>query len=75
MLYNQNGKCAICERIDSGKKTNKAFCVDHCHKTGKIRGLLCMPCNRSIGQFGDDSKTLRKAADYIDSHKENQNET
>lgn len=70
MLINQDGKCAICDRIDSGKKGNKAFCVDHCHKTGKVRGLLCMPCNRSLGQFKDDSSVLRKAADYIDSFKE-----
>lgn len=69
MLINQNGKCAICDRLDSGKKANNAFCVDHCHKTGKVRGLLCMPCNRSLGQFNDDSNVLRKAADYIDFHK------
>jgi hypothetical protein len=70
MLENQEGKCAICGRPDSGKKANKAFCVDHCHETGKVRGLLCMPCNRSLGQFQDNADILRKAADYIDSHKE-----
>lgn len=75
MLENQDRKCAICGRKDSGKTANKAFCVDHCHTTGKIRGLLCMPCNRSIGQFKDNSETLRKAAEYIDSHKGEKNET
>lgn len=44
LLLNQNGKCAICS-IDFKKMKP---CVDHCHKTNKVRGLLCRPCNLSL---------------------------
>lgn len=47
MLIAQEGRCAICKRIK--KKLNLA--VDHNHKTGAVRGLLCAPCNRHVGWF------------------------
>lgn len=71
LLAEQKGACAICGRLDSGKSTNKAFCVDHCHTTGKVRGLLCMPCNRSLGQFQDSIDILEKAVYYLKKAKEN----
>lgn len=57
----QNGLCAIC-------KNRQASDVDHNHRTQKVRGLLCGDCNRGVGLFHEDSKRLRAAADYIDTH-------
>jgi len=59
----QNGKCAICQRA-TGKI--KKLAVDHDHKTGKIRGLLCSVCNRMIlGSLRDDIEALQRAIDYL----------
>jgi hypothetical protein len=55
----QDGKCAICRHV-------AILAVDHCHATGKVRGLLCMPCNTAIGQLGDDPARIRFAADYVE---------
>lgn len=60
MEKKQEGRCAICE----GKQKKKLH-VDHCHTTGKVRGLLCNRCNLGIGQLGDTSETLIKAYTYI----------
>ena len=45
MLTEQNGCCAICGNKDDGRRLH----VDHCHTTGKVRGLLCSPCNTKLG--------------------------
>jgi hypothetical protein len=63
ILTKQNFCCAICLRHQSQFKV--AFSVDHCHGTDKIRGLLCDPCNRALGQFQDDSERLKRAAEYV----------
>lgn len=55
-----NGKCEIC-----GKAPRKTLCVDHCHKTGKVRGLLCEICNKSLGGFYDSVETLESAIKYL----------
>lgn len=69
MFKDQNGLCLICEQpetsIDHKYKTRKSLCVDHCHETGKIRGLLCQRCNSGIGQLKHDKKRLSKAIDYL----------
>tara|TARA_R110000851_G_scaffold1093_1_gene3801 strand:- start:1093 stop:1539 length:447 start_codon:yes stop_codon:yes gene_type:complete len=63
MLESQGGTCKIC---DATKETNgRALPVDHCHTTGKIRGILCDTCNRSIGLLGDDIDLLISAAFYL----------
>jgi hypothetical protein len=58
-LFNKsNGICAICN-----KKSNLS--VDHDHKTGKVRGLLCPRCNFGIGNLGDDITILKSAIEYL----------
>ncbi len=53
MLVSQEGKCFICER--HAKQFRNALAVDHNHKTGEIRGLLCQSCNRVLGLLKVDS--------------------
>lgn len=67
MLAIQNGRCAICGHEDL---TNRSFfpVVDHCHQTGKVRGLLCMNCNRGLGKFKDDLNRLFTAIAYLSKH-------
>jgi hypothetical protein len=68
ILGSQNGRCAICETTDPGKKRgggSKVWSVDHDHKTGRIRGLLCGNCNAGLGLFKDDENILFAAAEYL----------
>lgn len=67
LLTAQGGACAICETTDPGGKTGRFnfFSVDHCHDTGKVRGLLCNHCNRGIGFLQDSPRLLAKAIDYL----------
>ena len=58
----QNGRCRICETIFD--KPNSAY-VDHCHVTGKVRGLLCIKCNAGIGMLNDSAILCEKAARYL----------
>jgi hypothetical protein len=60
LLARQDGVCAICGTLPDG-----IFQVDHDHKTGRVRGLLCGPCNRGIGQMEDDPERLERAAKYL----------
>lgn len=64
LLSGQNGKCAICHSEDTGKRTTN-FQVDHCHKTGAVRGLLCPKCNMAIGLFSDSPELLQRAVRYL----------
>jgi hypothetical protein len=57
--------CAICGAKPKGKR----LAMDHDHKTGKIRGLLCMQCNTALGKFRDDTKLLKKAIRYLEKAK------
>lgn len=61
MRISQSNQCAIC-----GETFSKTPCVDHDHKTGIVRGLLCFGCNFAIGHCGDSSEKLRACADYLD---------
>lgn len=63
ILKSQNGVCKICHKICS---TGKRLCVDHCHETNKVRGLLCKSCNIGIGELKHDPELLRKAANYLE---------
>lgn len=70
MLVAQNGVCKICHRqetiVDFHTGNVKRLAVDHDHKTGKVRGLLCDMCNRGIGMLQDSPLVLRLAAEYIE---------
>ena len=63
LLHAQDGRCAICQGPPNGGK--KRLCIDHCHTSGKIRGLLCCRCNRGLGAFRDNTELLKKAAEYL----------
>ena len=63
MLENQQGKCAICRCDRKIQKRN--FAVDHCHATGKIRGILCGNCNAGLGFFKDNPQSLTNALTYL----------
>jgi|SRR5579863_3889308 len=62
----QDGLCAICGGPPGRRKTR--LCVDHDHKTGKVRGLLCNDCNNGLGRFKDDTAIVSKALAYLDKH-------
>lgn len=67
-LIAQGRRCAICATDQPGG--NGRFHVDHCHSTGKIRGLLCTTCNTGLGHFGDDVALMARAIAYIEESKE-----
>ena len=61
MFNNQDGKCLLCDKKCDYRKLH----IDHCHSTGKIRGLLCSNCNLGLGNFKDNIETLKKAIEYL----------
>ena len=69
MFDSQNGCCAVCgtnRPVPSKYKGSpQRLAVDHCHKTGKIRGLLCFSCNRALGYLKDDVSLLKRAVEYL----------
>jgi len=68
MIDEQGGLCAICGKPASGKGHCSRLHVDHDHKTGAVRGMLCHRCNAGLGQFGDDSLVLEAALAYLKKH-------
>lgn len=62
MFIKQNNRCAICGGIEA---RNKILSLDHCHRTNKVRGLLCSSCNNGIGFFRDNVELLSKAIKYL----------
>lgn len=72
MYVEQNGKCLICKEkghidiLSKGAPTTGRLVVDHCHKTGKIRGLICNACNIGLGVFKDDIQLLLNACEYLE---------
>jgi hypothetical protein len=59
MVASQMGLCVICLKAP-------AVHVDHCHQTGRVRGVLCFNCNSAIGKLGDDPDAVRRAAAYLE---------
>ena len=74
LLEKQNNRCAICESTDpKGRKSGRGggvdvFYVDHDHKTGNVRGLLCNICNRTMGYVGENSNVLEEMIKYLQKH-------
>lgn len=66
LLEEQKNCCAICDR--HVLECSQPLYVDHCHDTGKIRGLLCAGCNGGIGLMNDDVEVVRKAVKYLESY-------
>ena len=66
VLVEQSGGCALCGRAPrTGRSVGRSLHVDHNHKTGVVRGLLCFRCNVGIGQFREDTLRLADAIVYL----------
>lgn len=59
LVIAQGGLCAVCQK-------RPATQVDHDHKTGDVRGVVCLLCNAAMGAFGDDPQRIRRAIDYLE---------
>lgn len=69
MLLEQDNKCAICgDKLKAGVGGRS---IDHCHSTGKVRGILCMKCNTTLGMYKENIKTLKSMITYLEIHKAN----
>lgn len=73
MFDQQKGLCLICEKPETSLNQlthePRLLSVDHCHDTGKVRGLLCKRCNTGIGAFEEDPDLMKAAIRYIRRHK------
>ena len=67
LLSKQSNKCAICGNTFVIRKNTH---IDHCHTTGKVRGILCEGCNIGLGVFKDDTSLLQKAINYLVVHQQ-----
>lgn len=63
IMWLAQGERCVC---GASSPTAKGWCIDHCHATGAVRGILCSPCNLALGQLGDDASRLRLLAAYLD---------
>jgi len=68
LRLDHNGLCDCCGRLEFSDST-RSFHLDHDHKTGKVRGLICAQCNMGLGYFEDSTTLLRLASDYLDRSK------
>jgi hypothetical protein len=73
MLAAQRGLCLICKKPETSLNQHthepRLLSVDHCHETGKVRGLLCKRCNTGIGAFEEDPDLMKAAIRYVRRHK------
>jgi Recombination endonuclease VII len=65
LLLAQGNRCAICKVELTGEDYSRTSCVDHDHKTGVVRGILCPHCNQGLGNFRDSVMFLHEAANYL----------
>jgi hypothetical protein len=70
MLAAQDYRCALCGLDAWANDAGRRLAVDHCHKTGKVRALLCDTCNRGLGHFRDNPTLLQAAINYIEFHQD-----
>lgn len=66
LLVAQNYRCAICNKNITEFK--RGLAIDHDHKTGEVRGLLCFCCNMALGYFKDDTDLLNNAIKYLNKY-------
>lgn len=69
ILKSQRNKCAICDSTIGHVSKNgyrSRLAIDHDHRTGRVRGLLCNRCNRGLGYFGDSLSNLKRAVRYLE---------
>jgi hypothetical protein len=71
MFKEQKGSCAICKTHQVDLKGK--LCVDHCHKSGKVRALLCYKCNNQVGVF--EHSDIKALSAYVDYHNQHPQET
>ena len=64
LLETNEGKCHVCDT-----RSKRSLCIDHSHKDGSIRGLLCTNCNLALGQVKDNVDTLNKMIKYVEGSK------
>lgn len=73
LLEQQQNVCAICSQpessIDSRHQLIRKLAVDHCHSTGKVRGLLCQTCNTTLGKVKESEEHLQALINYLRKHK------
>lgn len=69
MLTEQGCKCKICSKPHDPSLKRGRLYVDHCHKSGEVRGLICGACNSAIGLFNDDVDLIARAIAYVKKHK------
>jgi len=68
MLKKQNYRCMVCNQVETrraNKGGTRSLAVDHCHITGKVRGLLCGSCNVALGLLNEDRDRIYKLLEYI----------
>lgn len=72
LMQKQNGVCASCGEREVHSRKNKimSLSVDHCHVTGKVRGLLCNNCNVALGHLKDDPERIKALLKYLENHNE-----
>lgn len=70
MLLEQNNQCSICG--DELKTGTRGRAIDHCHHTGKVRGILCVKCNTTLGMYKDNIETFNSIITYLELHKVNE---
>jgi hypothetical protein len=75
MYESQNKQCKICGDVYEKVSKHGGLHIDHCHSSGKVRGLLCARCNVLLGTCKDDIVILQEAINYLQSQKKNENAT
>ena len=68
MVVKVGNKCPICGSHHNPSKKQGRLCIDHCHKDGGIRGVICNDCNRALGSTKDNPEILRRLAEYIEGY-------
>ena len=69
MLIDQDYSCKVCKVHEKYNDCGRQLAVDHCHDTGKVRGLLCQKCNVGLGLFRDNISFLAEAIKYLEDNR------